>query len=72
MASQRSGSGAGKSLAKIARIAKVGKAEFDVRNVLILEVESLVLLGVLGDLGERLSSSYLRRSPPFKPPSAAT
>jgi hypothetical protein len=51
------------SLAKIAKNAKVGKEEFDVRRVSIPEVESLVLLGVLGDLGERLSSSFLRCRP---------
>jgi hypothetical protein len=57
-----------KSLAKIAKIAKVGRAEFQCRNLnsefLIPESESLVLLGDLGSLGERHpSSSFFAATP---------
>jgi hypothetical protein len=42
------------TLAKTAKIAKAGKEHRKIPNRKTLDVESLVLLGGLGDLGERI------------------
>jgi hypothetical protein len=55
---RRSGMGAGISLAKIAKIAKAGKAEFDVRTVLFRKLNLWFFLAILA----RAFFSTLRES----------